>query len=137
MRRYCIDASALFIYLTKQDRIPDLDQIFVEIDKGISKGMISTVNLAEFYRAVSRAFSIDKADLYISWIHESNMKILNLDEDTSLLAALKKQNYARARSPFAWGDSFCLATAINTDCDLLVTADQEFDKVEELPIMRI
>ncbi|MGA1820099.1 MAG: PIN domain-containing protein [Thermoplasmatota archaeon] len=137
LKKYCFDASVLFIYVTEKDACTDLDRIISMIKDGRSEGIISTVNLAEFHRAIMRAFSESKADLYISWIRESGLSIVDLDEEIALLASLKKQHYAKARSPFAWGDAFCLATALKFKCETILTSDSEFDKIAEIEVLKI
>ena len=137
MKRYCIDASALFIYITEKDEDSDLISIMREINDGRSEGLISTVNLAEFHRAVTRKFSEEIADSQIIWIRESKISIVTIEEDIALLASKKKQEYAKAGSPFAWGDAFCLSTAIFLNCDCLISSDSEFDKVKDIQILKV
>ena len=137
LKKYCFDASVLFIYVTEKDACADLDRVISGIKDGRSEGILSTVNLAEFHRAIMRAFSESKADLYISWIRESGLSIVELDEETALLASLKKQRYAKAGSPFAWGDAFCLATALKNKCQTILTSDNEFDKVTEIEVLKV
>jgi predicted nucleic acid-binding protein len=137
MNRYCIDASALFIYVTKKDEDSELWSLVGSINEGRSEGLISTVNLAEFHRGISRKYSKKIADKHIIWVRESRISIVTLDEETALLASKKKQHYARAGSPFAWGDAFCLATALEMNCDCLVTSDSEFDKVKDIEILKV
>ncbi len=137
MRRYCLDASALVIYIVEQRRDPDLDSAMTEIEEGRSEGIISTVNLAEFHRALTRIASEEDADRYVVWIRESRISIIPPDIDTAIMSSVKKHSYARASSPFAWGDAFCLSTALNNNADVLITADREFDKVTDISIMKI
>ena len=137
MRRYCLDASAIVIYIVEQKRDPDLDSAMIEIEAGRSEGIISTVNLAEFHRALTRIASEEDADRYVVWIRESRISIIPPDIDTAIMSSVKKQSYARASSPFAWGDAFCLSTALNNNADVLITADKEFDKVTEISIMKV
>ena len=137
MRRYCLDASALVIFIVEQKRDPDLDSAMMEIEEGRSEGIISTVNLAEFHRALTRIASEEDADRYVVWIRESRISIIPPDIDTAIMSSAKKQSYARANSPFAWGDAFCLSTALNNNADVLITADGEFDRVTEISIMKV
>lgn len=137
MIRYCIDASALFIYITKKDEESELWSLVKSINEGRSEGLISTVNLAEFHRGISRIYSKKIADKHIIWVRESRISIVSLDEETALLASKKKQKYAKAGSPFAWGDAFCLATAMVMECDALITSDSEFDKVKDIEILKL
>ena len=137
MNRYCMDASALFIHITKKDEESELWSLVKSINEGRSEGLISTVNLAEFHRGISRKYSKKIADKHIIWVRESRMSIVTLDEKTALLASKKKQKYAKAGSPFAWGDAFCLATALEMNCDCLVTSDSDFDKVKDIEILKV
>jgi predicted nucleic acid-binding protein len=135
--KYGLDASALYLYLTEQENTSRLYSIFSEIEKGDSLAYISTVNLAEFHRAVMRSTSTDNADKYVSWIKESRLSIVDLDQEIAIKASNFKHKLAKARSPFSWGDAFCLATAIHYECDGILTSDSEFDKVNDIEIIKI
>jgi len=111
--------------------------IMHRIEKKEARGIISTVTIAEFHRAITRISSEDQADKYVSYIQESPIQIIPVDLQIALQASLQKQRYATAKDPFAWGDAFCLTTGIIHHADALVTADTEFDKVKEIPIIKI
>ena len=137
MARYCIDATALVIYINEEKPGKEIQKIMKEIETDKSSGFLSCVNLAEFHRAITRIFSEDKADKYVIWIKESKIIIIPLTLEIATLASVKKQKYASAKEPFAWGDAFCLATGIEYDADFIITADPEFEKVKEIPIIYI
>jgi predicted nucleic acid-binding protein len=135
MARYCLDASALVIYLTDERFQADLNKIMKEIESGKSKGILSVINLAEFHRAITRIFSIGSADTYVTWLKESKIEIVSPTIETSVLASTKKQKYASRQNPFAWGDAFCLATALDNDAEYIITADPDFKIVKEVPVI--
>lgn len=135
MASYCFDASVLVIYVSGVSSDTRLDSIMKEIESKKSEGYLSLVNLAEFHRAVSKIYSSGKADVLAAWLQESKMKLVPPSIEISVLASLKKQKYASKKNPFAWGDAFCLATAIDRKTDLLLTADKDFKKVKEVPVL--
>ena len=135
MPGYCLDASALVLYVTGESSKADLRKIMKEIESGKSKGCLSSVNLAEFHRAVTRLVSEAKADMYVTWVSESKLEIVPPDIETAVLASTKKQKYATRKTPFAWGDAFCLATAITMRADVLITGDSDFEKIQEVEIL--
>lgn len=137
MPRYCFDATALVIYINEEKPGLEIQKIMKEIENDKSAGFMSVVNLAEFHRAMTRIFSEDKADKYVIWLKESKIIIIPPSLEIATLASVKKQKYAAAKEPFAWGDAFCLATAIEYDADYIITADPEFEKVKEVPIISI
>lgn len=137
MNTYCLDASALVIYITDQKPSKEMQKIIQQIEKKESKGIISTVTIAELHRALTRISSEDQADKYVSYIQESPVEIIPVDLQIALQASIQKHGYASAKDPFAWGDAFCLATGMIHQADALVTADSEFDKVNEIPIIKI
>ena len=53
------------------------------------------------------------------------------------MASIVKQKYASSKESFAWGDAFCLATAIEYNVDFIITADSEFNKIKEIQIILI
>ena len=107
------------------------------IEKKEAKGIISTVTIAELHRALNRISSEDQADKYVAWIQESTIDIIPVTLQIAIQASIKKHRYATAKDPFAWGDAFCLATAITQHTDALITSDSEFDKIKEIPIIKI
>lgn len=135
MLTYCIDATALIYYISEQIPLDELKKIMNEIESGKGIGIISVVNLAEFHRGMTRIFSEDKADMYVTWLKESNIDIISPSIEIGILASLKKQKYASAKDPFAWGDVYCLATALEHKADYIITGDLEFKKVREIPII--
>ena len=137
MPRYCFDATALVFYINEEKPGLEIQKIMKEIEADKSAGFMSVVNLAEFHRAITRIFSEDKADKYVIWLKESKIIIIPPSLEIATLASVKKQKYAAAKEPFAWGDAFCLATAIEYDADFMITADPEFKKVKEIPIISI
>ena len=98
---------------------------------------MSVVNLAELHRAMTRISSEDKADMYVTWLKESKIDLISPSIELSVLASVKKQKYASTSSTFAWGDAFCLATAVECEADFIITADKKFEKVREIPIIFI
>lgn len=135
MPSYCIDATVLVIYITEQKPPVQIKKIMKEIELGKSNGIMSIVNLAEFHRAISRISTESKADMYVTWLKESKLEMISPTIEIAVLASVKKQKYASTASPFAWGDAFCLATGIEYRSDYILTADTEFEKVKEIPII--
>lgn len=137
MANYCLDASALVLYISNSKASEKIINIMMEIETGKSSGFMSVVNLAEFHRAMTRIAAEDKADMYVIWLKESKIDLISPSIELSVLASVKKQKYASSSSTFAWGDAFCLATAVEYEADYIITSDQEFDKVREISIILI
>lgn len=135
MRTYCFDATAIVFFVTEKATGLGLKKIMSEIESGKNHGILSVVNLAEFHRAITRIFSVDKADMFVIWLKESKIEIISPSIELAILASVKKQKYASAKDPFAWGDAFCLATAIECKADLLITGDLDFEKVKEISVI--
>jgi predicted nucleic acid-binding protein len=137
MKTYCLDALALVMYITDQKPSKEMQRIMRRIENKTARGIMSMVTIAELHRAITRISSEDQADKYVSYIQESPIQIIQVDLQIALQASIKKQRYATAKDPFAWGDAFCLATGIIHHADALVTSDSEFDKVKGIQIIKI
>ena len=137
MTIYCIDASALVLYVTSQTNNTDLSSALKNIEQERAEGIMSTVTIAEFHRGITRISSEDNADKFVAWIQESPIRIIPITLEIALLASVKKQSYAKVKQPFAWGDAFCLATGLIHHADVLITSDKEFDNVNEISIMKV
>ena len=134
MHHLTFDANVLVRY-TIEDVNEHIPIIMADIASGNLLGSISTVNVAEFHRAVTKSTSEIRADNLVIWIGESNINIVPLSTEIACIASCKKQKYATSKTPFAWGDAFCLATAIYLECDALITMDHEFDAVTEIEVV--
>jgi predicted nucleic acid-binding protein len=135
MPTYCLDASILVLYISEERSDNRLKKMMKGIEFGKSRGILSVINLAEFHRAMTRIFSEDDADIYVTWLKESKIKIISPTIELACLASVKKQKYASARTSFAWGDAYCLATALEHDADKIITSDRDFEKVSEISVL--
>ncbi len=108
-----------------------------QIRSGEARGYMSTVNIAEFHRAVTRLTNEEKADTLVKWIVESEIRVIPVTTEIACQASIMKEKYASAKDPFAWGDAFCLATALEMHADVVVTIDTEFNKVDEVDILMV
>ena len=133
MQHWAFDASVL-VRFTIEEANEDTVIVMADIASGNLMGSISTVNVAEFHRAVTKSTSEIRADSLVVWIIESNINIIPLSTEIACIASCKKQKYATSKTPFAWGDAFCLATAIYLGCDVIITTDHEFDAVTEIEV---
>ena len=72
----------------------------------------------------------DRADAVIEVLDESGIRRVDAAETWRRAARFKHR-----RSP-ALGDAFALATAARTDVTLLVGADDDYDDVADVPVVR-
>ena len=67
--------------------------------------------------SIALRYGETNADRSVVWIRESRISITPPDIDTAIMSSVRKHSYARASSPFAWGDAFYLSTALNNNAD--------------------
>ena len=91
---------------------------------------ISAVTLAEVHYVVRAIGGEDRADAVIEVLDESGIRRVDAAETWRRAAEFK-----HSRSP-ALGDAFALATAARTDATLLVGADDDYDDVVDVPVVR-
>lgn len=108
----------------------DLVERYLDAVEGFAEGFISAVNLAEVHYIVRAIDGEDRADAVVDVLRESGIRRVDTEE-TWATAADFKSRY----SP-ALGDAFALGTAATVDGLLLVGADDDYDGVPEVPIVR-
>lgn len=95
-----------------------------------SEGYVSYVNLAEVRYVLARKAGRDTADEYIDWLLDIGMNAV--DADSSWKGA---SEYILDYNP-ALGDAFALSTAEKLNAKLLVGADDDYDAVTEVSVVR-
>jgi predicted nucleic acid-binding protein len=108
----------------------DLVERYLDAVEGFAEGFISAVNLAEVHYIVRAIDGEERADAVVDVLRESGIRRVDTEE-TWATAADFKSRY----SP-ALGDAFALGTAATVDGLLLVGADDDYDGISEVPIVR-
>lgn len=108
----------------------DIVETYLDAVEGAADGYISAINLAEIHYIVRAIDGEDRADAVIEILEESGIRRVDT-EQTWPIAADFKFRY----SP-ALGDAFALATAADVDGTLLVGADDDYDDVTDVEIVR-
>ena len=123
------DAEPLVAYFCDEPG-SDTVETFVNAIEGPADGYISAVTLAEVHYVVRAIGGEDRADAVIEVLDESGIRRVDAAETWRRAAEFK-----HSRSP-ALGDAFALAAAARTDATLLVGADDDYDDVADVPVVR-
>ena len=123
------DAEPLVAYFCDEPG-SDTVETYVDAIEGPADGYISAVTLAEVHYVVRAIGGEDRADAVIEVLDESGIRRVDAAETWRRAVEFKHR-----RSP-ALGDAFALATAARTDATLLVGADDDYDDVAEVPVVR-
>jgi len=125
MRRYVVDAGALFLYFIDDERVKPY---FDEVVQDRAQGFICDVNLAEYYYKTCEKLGKDIADVRYHQIRGSDVGLIATDEELTMKAGEKKCKY---RGKLSLADCFCLALSELKKATLLTT-DSELAKVKEV-----
>jgi predicted nucleic acid-binding protein len=123
------DAEPLIAYFCDEPG-SDTVETYIEAVEGAADGYISAVNLAEIHYVVRAIDGEDRADAVVDVLEESGIRRVDTAETWST-AARMKHRYAPAL-----GDAFALATASAVDGLLVVGADDDYDSVSDVSIVR-
>lgn len=123
------DAEPLIAYFCDEPG-SDTVETYVEAVEGTAAGYISSVTLAEVHYIVRSIDGAERADAVVTVLEESGIRRVDTDETWSGAAEFKFR-YAPAL-----GDAFALGTAARVDGTLLVGADDDYDDVTDVPIVR-
>ena len=122
------DAEPLIAYFCNEPG-SDTVETYVDAAEGPADGYISATNLAE----VTTVRAIDgeeRADAVVSVLQESGIRRVDTEQTWASAA-----NFKFRYSP-ALGDAFALGTAAHVDGMLLVGADDDYDDVTDVPVIR-
>ena len=114
-RSYLIDAGFIALYYSGNERAKFY---FNRIVSGKAKGIISEVNLAEFYYKTGQQKGIDTAEVWYRQIRQGRFLIVSTDEEITRLAGKWKVR----RNDLSLADCFALAT-LTRRADVLLTTD--------------
>jgi predicted nucleic acid-binding protein len=123
------DAEPLVAYFCDEPG-SDTVEAYVEAVEGNADGYISAVTLAEVHYVVRAIDGKERADAVVDVLEESGIRRVDT-EDTWPLAADVKFRHAPAL-----GDAFSLATATHLDGTLLVGADDDYDDIDDVSVVR-
>lgn len=130
-----LDSAPLIHYLEGQSKLAQVfEPFFVAIEKGVIKGVISTVVFHEVMikplRQGNRELVTGYRRLFNSF---PNLYVVPVDLKVAEKASELRVNYPSIRAP----DAFHIATALIANADLLITGDKRLQKVKELPIIAL
>lgn len=127
MRRYVVDAGALFLHFIDDERVKPY---FDEVVQGRAQGFICDVNLAEYYYKTCEKLGKDVADVRYHQVRGSDIEPIATDEELTRKAGEKKCKY---RGKLSLADCFSLALSELKEATLLTT-DSELAKVKEVKV---
>ena len=121
-----LDTGVLTLYFAGDSRVKGF---FDEISEERAVGLISEINLAEYYYNACRKLGRETADSRYFMLRASKLLIVN-DERLTRLAALEK---CRQRLDLSLGDCFALALAKREGATLLTT-DRELKRTKDVQV---
>ena len=124
------DAEPLVAYGCDEPGSDLVEQYLTAVERG-TPGYVSTVTLTELHYVVRAIATERRADTMVDVFEESGVRRVDTAE-TWRAAARFKHRY----SP-ALGDAFALATAAHVDGTLLVGADDDYDDVTDVSVVRM
>ncbi|AWB28377.1 PIN domain-containing protein [Halococcoides cellulosivorans] len=123
------DAEPLVAYFCDEPGSDTVER-YVTAVEGAVDGYISAVTLAEVHYVVRAIDGADRADAVVDVLEESGIRRVDT-ADVWRHAAEFKFHHAPSL-----GDAFALGTAAQIDGTLLVGADDDFDDIESVPVVR-
>lgn len=126
-KSYLFDAGIISLFYAGDKKVkPYFDRVFASHAKGI----ISEVNLAEFYYKAASKKGIEVADLWYRQIRQSSFRIIPPDESITREAGLLKLK----NGSFSLADCFAVATAQKW-AEALLTTDSDLKSVKGVKVV--
>src|SRR5690606_14285708 len=128
-----LDTAPIIYYIEGKQPIYEsvLKSIFIENSKGNILFATSALTLLELLVQPLRVKRFDLVEKYTSILTtSSNLKIMDLDPETSLIAANLRADY-NLKTP----DAIQIASSIISGSDLFLTNDKQLSIVEEIEVL--
>lgn len=128
-----LDTAPIIYYIEGKQPIYEsvLKSIFIENSKGNILFATSALTLLELLVQPLRVKRFDLVEKYKSILTtSSNLKIMDLDPETSLIAANLRADY-NLKTP----DAIQIASSIISGSDLFLTNDKQLSIVEEIEVL--
>ncbi len=125
MRPFVFDTGVLALLYADRYR---LEPVVRPIDDGRTEGLVSSVNLAEFYYKTCQKIGREAATLWSTQLNE-RLRVVHTDLALSLSAGLEKCRNTR----LSLADSFALALTMTVK-GVLLTTDRELAKEKSAPV---
>ena len=126
-RNTVIDTGGLTLFFTGDPRVRTF---FVDIERGRTRGYVTSVTLSEFYYKTCQKMGEEVAKL---WYHQCMelLRILETSSELSLMAG--KEKCHRSGANLSLADCFVLAAAKSLN-GTLVTTYHELAKIKEIQV---
>jgi predicted nucleic acid-binding protein len=129
VKTYVFDASALFIFLEKDNGAIKLGDLLRDAVRGRVEILMSTANCGEVYGRILRERGPYRASAIMSAIHPLPIRMVEATLQRCLQAAEIKTRYK-----LYYVDAFAAALAVEHKATL-VTSDSDFRKISAIPIL--
>ena len=126
--------TAVFIYYLEEnpDYISAADEVFKAINQRSARGMTSVLTLLEMLVKPLREGDSSLADAYREILTgAANLSLHPMSEAVAVRAAQLRGKYAWLRTP----DAIQLATALEHGAGVVVTNDERWRKISEVPVL--
>ncbi len=123
--KLAFDAGVLSLYYAGDERAR---RYFNDIFSKLKQGVMSEVNLAEFYYKTADKYGVDTAETMYLLTRRSRLLIVAPDEKVTRTAAQLKLKY---RNRISLADCFAISTAKNNDA-VLITTDSRIKEIKEV-----
>ena len=124
--RIVLDSFALVCFFHKEPGWDKVKEVFYALSSSDQKALLSAINWGEFYYIVRRRVGRNKAEEALALLEQLPIAILPVDN-----ALVKEAAGIKADYPVSYADSFCIALAQRSNCQIL-TNDPEFKSVQHL-----
>jgi ribonuclease VapC len=121
-----IDAGVLALHFAQDPRVAEY---FDKIDEESARGLVTSVNLAEFYYKTCKKLGRQAADTGYFLLRASKLQAV-YDDALTRLAGLEK---CRQRLDLSLADCFALALA-RRETGVLLTTDNELGKAKDVQV---
>lgn len=128
--RVVFDAEPLVGHANDEQGSEAVERYLTAVQNGETEGLVSYVTLTEVRYVLARMYDRGIADEYLAWIQTIGVTPVGVGEVWSAAA-----DFVLECNP-ALGDAVALATAADAEAVLLVGADDDYDGVSGVDVVR-
>lgn len=128
--RVVFDAEPLVGHASEEHGSDAVETYLTAVQNGDTEGLVSYVTLTEIRYVLARMYDRGLVDDYIEWLQSIGVTPVGVGEVWSTAA-----DFVLECNP-ALGDAVALATAADAEAILLVGADDDYDDVSGVDVVR-
>lgn len=135
-KKILLDSHVFLDYFLRSENEKKAKELVSTVINGKAGGIVSAIALAEIKYKILKMLGHDKAENAMFLIKNApNMIVVDVSDDIAESAAdIRYKYYKKNEREMSYADAIQIATALVSECTLIVSGDPDFEGLDEIKI---